>query len=264
CGHRPEPLAQPGLDVLAMKVKRQGPIISDEPSDSSDGGVRKSGRQPKERNLDFGMRFKELVTRRYGDGGQAQLARDVGVGKQSPTDWTRGTMPAGDTLFRVADALGVDARWLATGIGEAGGQVAAQGDDAGWVRLPRLDLFAFREGIRPDPVEQVPIRRDWLAMAARSSAPMWVADMPSDAMPDVAREGDAIVCREPDRPLADGRVYVLLLDGQPIVRRVQLRPEGVVLKAGDPSIDPITLAADRLDQLVPIGRVLAAMTLQAV
>lgn len=175
-----------------------------------------------------------------------------------------GSVPTADTLFRLADALGVDARWLATGIGEAGGQVPVRSEDKDWVKLPRRDLFDFRDGVIPEPVEQVAIRRDWLAVAVRSSGPLWLADMPSDAMPDVAREGDTIVCREPDRPLADGRVYVLLLDGQPIVRRVQLRPEGIVLKAGDPSIDPITLPADRLDQLVPIGRVLAAMTLQAV
>lgn len=247
-----------------MQVKGQVTIPKVDKSVKSDNEDRKRGRQAALRNVGFADRLAELLKARFGRGGQAFLSRNLGVAKQTIGGWLAGSVPAGDMLFRLADELGVDARWLATGIGKAGGQLPPESEEKDWVKLPRLDLFDFREGLVPQPIEQVAIRRDWLAMAVRSSGSLWLADMPSDAMPDVAREGDTIVCREPDRPLADGRVYVLLLDGQPIVRRVQLRPEGLVLKAGDPSIDPITLPADRLDQLVPIGRVLAAMTLQAV
>ena len=88
--------------------------------------------------------------------------------------------------------------------------------------------------------------------------------MPSDTMPDIAREGDQIICRSPDAPLVDGRVYVFLMDGRPMVRRVSVRPEGLLLKAGDNVTDPILIEPDQLERLAPVGRVLAALTVQAV
>lgn len=246
-----------------MNLKRQDPESSDQQSDKSDTNVRRSGRQARPKSLDFAARLKHLIDTRFPAGGQAQLAREIGVGKQSISDWLKGSMPAADVVFRLADALKVDPRWLATGFGQELSPDAAT-EDSDWVKLPRLDLFGFREGQRPEPIELVPIRRSWLAASARSNAPMWLADLPSDAMPDVGREGDTIVCREPDSPLADGRVYVFLLDDRPIVRRVQVRPEGLMLKASDTSVEPVTLAPDRLDQLVPVGRVVAALTMHAV
>lgn len=172
-------------------------------------------------------------------------------------------MPAGDTLFLLADALGVNPRWLATGVGEEEKQgEASESDDS--VRLPVIDLFRFDEGHMPDPIDTLLIRREILASAVRTTGPLWVAIMPSDTMPDIAREGDQIICREPDAPLVDGRAYVFLLDGRPIVRRVSVRPEGLLLKAGDKVTDPILIEPDQLERLAPVGRVLAALTVQAV
>jgi transcriptional regulator with XRE-family HTH domain len=196
---------------------------------------------------------------------QADLARATGIGRGLIGSYIHGQKgPGADNLFTLADSLAVSPRWLYLGVGEktVAERLAPADDD--WVQIPRLDLFKFQDGVVPAPIESVPIRRDWLAASARSSAALWLADMPSDAMPDIAREGDTIICRDPDRPLADGRVYVFLLEGRPIVRRVHVRPEGLMLKAGDPSIDPILLTPDRLDQLAPIGRVLAALSMHAV
>lgn len=246
-----------------MNLKRQGSESSDQQSDKSDTNVRRSGRQARPKSLEFAERLKHLASTKFPTGGQAQLAREIGVGKQSIGDWLKGSMPAADVIFRLSDVLGVDPRWLATGFGQPRPS-DDEPEESDWVKLPRLDLFDFRDGQRPEPIEQVPIRRSWLAAAARSSAPMWLADLPSDAMPDVGREGDTIVCRDPDIPLADGRVYVLLLDDRPIVRRVQVRPDGLMLKASDASIDPVTIPPDRLDELVPVGRVVAALTMHAV
>src|SRR3546814_20423833 len=84
--------------------------------------------------------------------------------------------------------------------------------------------------------------------------------MPSDSMPDIAREGGMILCEDVDGELMDGRVYIFMLDWRPLVRRVAIRPEGIVLKASDPSIDPFTISRDHQphigDDLVPIARIL--------
>lgn len=246
-----------------MQMKRHSSEIPPTISDISDNDGRKIGRQGPVRNALFGERLKNLLDRRFGRGGLTEISRITGAAKGTVSSWLVGSMPAGDTLFKLADALEVDARWLATGIGEARGQVGTSDSDE-WVKLPRIDLTRFEDGRMPEPTDTVLIRREHLASAVRTTAQLWVADMMSDTMPDIAHEGDQIICRAPDSPLVDGRVYVFIMDGRPLVRRVSVRPEGLLLKAGDKSIDPILIAPDRLEQLVPVGRVLAALTVQAV
>jgi transcriptional regulator with XRE-family HTH domain len=193
----------------------------------------------------------------------SEVSRLTGKTKGTVSSWLTGSMPSGDTIFLLADALDVNPRWLATGAGDEERHTeATESDDT--IRLPVIDLFKFDEGHMPDPVDTLLIRRELLASAVRTTVPLWVAVMPSDTMPDIAREGDQIICRAPDAPLVDGRVYVFLLDGRPLVRRVSVRPEGLVLKAGDTVTDPILIEPDQLERLAPVGRVLAALTVQAV
>ena len=50
---------------------------------------------------------------------QSELARRVGVSRQAVNDWIKGRSVniRPETLVRLADALGVEIRWLATGHG---------------------------------------------------------------------------------------------------------------------------------------------------
>ena len=49
-------------------------------------------------------------------GNRAQIANAIGLKPQNISAWSvRGTIPAGDICFRIADFLGVDCRWLVTG-----------------------------------------------------------------------------------------------------------------------------------------------------
>ena len=182
------------------------------------------------------------------------------------SEYRTGTIPKGDKLFRFADALGVSPRWLATG--EGGTRTSLSDADEDWVQLPRYDLFAFGEaGERPSPVEQVALRRDWLGgVRAQATDGLWLADMPSGALQDVAQEGETLVVRDYLPPIVEGRPYVLMVGGRPMVRKVSVRPEGLVLKATDPAIDPIIVRPDQLDtgEVIPVGRVLATLSLRSV
>ncbi len=167
-------------------------------------------------------------------------------------------MPAGDKLLSLADQLGVEPRWLASGEG-----LKNAAEDSDWVILPRYDLLSFNENGKPDSVEKVALRRDLLGRWGNVSK-LWVAAMPSDAAPEIAREGDTLLCTDPEPQLVDGRAYVFQLDGRTIVRRVQFRPEGLVLKTDRTDPDPYLLKPEDLDRLQPIARILAAVVLKDV
>ena len=257
--HRAEGDLYLSLDALGMKsAQRQVQSVVPE-SDNSDGNTAGLARQAKTRDLGFSERLNVAMEGRE----DATVGRAIGVGKSLVGSWRRGTVPSGPTIFRLADELGVAPRWLATGLGPREVGPAADVDPDVAV-LPRYDILRFAETGKPEPSDQVAVRIDWLARAARTLSGLWLADMPSDAELSLAREGDALVCEDVAPPLVDGRTYIFLLSGRPLVRKVRLRLEGLVLSSDDPAVEAITVTEDRAEDLVAVGRVLATIALRSV
>lgn len=125
-------------------------------------------------------------------------------------------------------------------------------------------MFSFDEYGKGPRIEQVSVPATWLLAATKTTTGLWLTEMPSDALPSVAREGETIICRDPETPLQDRRVYIFLLDGRPIVRRVAFQPNQVVLR-GEDEADTITLRPEELEErLMPAGRILATVRLDQV
>lgn len=229
-------------------------------STKADNMHAEAGRQRADASA-FGERLRSAMARISLK--NAELARRAGVSPQMVSEYTAGAKIAGaDNLFSLADALGVRPRWLIRGEGEMLDAVAA--DNAGFVNLPRYDVFQFGEYGKGVAEETVQLPASWLQAAVKTTSGLWIAEMPSDALPSVAREGETIICRDPETPLQDRRVYIFLLDGRPIVRRVAFQPNQVVLR-GEDEADTITLRPEELEErLMPAGRILATVRLDQV
>ncbi len=174
--------------------------------------------------------------------------------------YEKGTIPPADRALRLSAALFVRPEWLVLGFGER--PAPGFNHDSESMALPKLDLTAFGEDGKPEPGETVGVKREWLG---RWSSPgLWVSEMPSDSAPEIAREGDLLVCQDPTLPLIDGRAYAFLFDGRLLIRRVQIRADGLVLKTDRNDPDPLVIPPDRAESLIPIARILAAITLQPV
>jgi transcriptional regulator with XRE-family HTH domain len=70
---------------------------------------------------DFGTRLLQACRHAGVAYSQSAIGHLIDTNKQTVENWMKGTVPRADTLFRLADALEVDARWLATGAGIAPG-----------------------------------------------------------------------------------------------------------------------------------------------
>jgi transcriptional regulator with XRE-family HTH domain len=197
-----------------------------------------------------------------------ELGKKAGIKKQTMTGyWTGERLCGSDKLFALADALDLDPRWLIEGVHSPQRQLVEAGA-AEWVSLPRYDLSRFTIEGKPEPLDSMPVRRDWLNRLLLVSTDLWLTEMPSDALPDLARQGDTIICRdvEPREPdLIEGRAYIFMLDGTPIVRRVGFQPGRLILTSTDPAIPPITIERSNpphIDEhLVPVARVLGTFKL---
>lgn len=194
-------------------------------------------------------------------GNQAELSRATNISRQRINEYLAGPkVPAAATLFPLADALGVQPRWLVRGEGPM--SIPKPGIDDGMIHLPHYELSRISTDGLGEPDDTIAVPPELLMRSIGTTRDLFVTDMPSDALPEIARAGETIVCQKFKAPLGDGKFYVFLFDGQPVVRRVEIRPEGLVLRAGDPTFAPIEVVGDLLDHLSTIARVLGALRLQ--
>ena len=98
---------------------------------------------------------------------QAWLAREAGINTTTLGDMIRKTMPSADAAIRIARVLDVPVDWLITGDVPPGGSRLVAADEADWVIVPHYRLSEFTETGKPEPIEQVPLRKDWLNRNAR-------------------------------------------------------------------------------------------------
>lgn len=217
---------------------------------------------------DFAVRLADALTGKKA----AAIAREIDVAPSSLQRYLSGSIPAADTALKLARALGVSAEWLIAGTGPrepttaVGGSAGARLFDASsadWVFVPRYRFDMVMTAISSVVIETYPMRRDWLKRSLGTAEGIWVTEMPTSDMPSVAEEGETIICRN-DYEIREGLAYVFALDGQLVVRRVDVDPQaGLVLRTDDPDKVPEPLS-DQLPGLALIGRVLAKISLSPV
>jgi transcriptional regulator with XRE-family HTH domain len=210
----------------------------------------------------FGARLKSSLAGRE----LAWLSRETGIPTSTLSDYARGKVPRADKAVQIAVALGTSVEALLIGAPAPAPAPALSVADAEFVWVPRFDLWAFDAEGKPLELETIPIRRDWLYGVLRRTGGLWFADMPSDALPDVAREGETIVCEDPGPNLQEKGVYVFWRDGEVMVRRVSYSTGGYTLSAdGVAPIDMPRRGQVPPDELLtPIARVLATYVVREV
>lgn len=213
----------------------------------------------------FAMRIARALSGRV----YAQVAKEIGVAPSTLQRYLQGSMPAADVGLKLAQALSVNPEWLFSGKGQMAVQQEARpfaeiiGLQSQITLLPRYELFGFTERGKPEPEEQIAIPTPWIVAAAKSTNGVWLAEMPNDAMPTLAGEGELLICRDAEEMLQDRRVYIFLFDGKPVVRRAHVRPDGLQLKSEDDS-ETVLIAPEDLEHLRPVGRVLSAIAIHRV
>lgn len=206
----------------------------------------------------------ERIASRAGELGlkQSEIAHALDIPKTTMGRiWKGENLPDSAVLFPLSDMLGLSPRWLLYG----GDDPGSDADNADWLTLPVFELGRFTRSGKGDPSGSMPLRRDWLARKLSLEEDLWLTEMPNDLLDDVAGEGETIICKDiaPEvSELADGRVYVLLLDDQPVIRRVSFEPDSILLSTSNARLPPIRLPRANGDGAIhPVARVRGALLL---
>jgi transcriptional regulator with XRE-family HTH domain len=211
---------------------------------------------------------KEWLTRameHHGDS-QSSLSRRSKVGQTTIGRILRGEVNPGiATLRQLADAL--DAALPFDG-GSAGEPAPRQrGSRPGMLHIPRLDVSgSMGPGIaQPEDdvaVDSISVSPGWLRQQGHfsSAANLAIINAIGTSMQPTFADGDLLIV---DRSVTDLRldaVYVLAIDGDLFIKRVQRQFDGGLLILSDnPTHPPQSIPAHAREQLSVLGRVIVAL-----
>jgi len=183
-------------------------------------------------------------------GGPSEVARRVGVSNTTLQRWRNGEVDLSTSnLIKLADVAGVTVEWLATGRGsmrlsEAGLKPGAPEvgisqcvdtlgnpvDLGEFVFIPRYNLKAaagYGSAVGGErPIFSMSFRKYWIENFLRADPKdLSVLSVKGDSMEGVLNDRDVILVNHADTKPSSG-LYVLRIDGDLVVKRVQRLPGG--------------------------------------
>jgi phage repressor protein C with HTH and peptisase S24 domain len=208
-----------------------------------------------------------------------RLARSMGVSPSAFRKWLKGEAePSRERLVALAHATGVGVAWLAEGEGPepvfepvSGGRRRNAGvhditDDADWsdfVVLPRRPEAAAAGSVTPAaPAGSafMALRHDWVrAVCGVEPSKLVLETAIGESMTPTIRDGNTLLIDSSDQTFRNFGIYVLEINGQRLVKRVQRKHDGTLVLISDNSAyQPDVVERAAADDVIVIGRVVWA------
>ena len=220
-------------------------------------------------------------------GGDAEVSKASGVKLRTLQNYKSGvSKPSADAAGAIARATGVSLDWLINCEGpmvrrpvSQGRQVQdvaelrqhiraieegegnAVGPDKGFVMIPRYDvqasagpgMFADQEQI----LDYMAFQRGWVRRVLRANPDdLVLISAEGDSMEPAVRSGDLLLVDTAVTAFRDDAIYVVVLAGRLLVKRVQNFFDGAVtIKSDNAAYVEQTIGAGEVDQIQVAGRV---------
>lgn len=202
---------------------------------------------------------------------QSELARTLGVSPQAVQKWEAGeTVPRGGRLQGLSDALGISVSALMDGSKmpsparlECGD--APPGPAGRTVTIPRLDVSgSMGSGLMQpdghiDVIERMIVSVDWVRQSVSASGlgNLAIITGRGDSMEGTFNDGDLLLVDKGVTELRMDAVYVMAIDGELYIKRIQRQPGGSILMLSDnPRYAPIEVRPSDLSSFQVLARVL--------
>lgn len=205
---------------------------------------------------------------------QSELARQLGLTPQSVQKWEAGeTVPRSQKMQELSRILGVPVAYLMEGEGEPPPPSAAtvgsliEGARAKSVEIPRLDVSGSMGGgiARPDGysevIERMTVNEQWIRNHLTATSPNNLAIITGrgDSMEGTFNDGDLLLVDRGVKEIRVDAVYVLAIDGDLFIKRIQRQPGGALTMLSDNSrYAPISITPATMPLFEVLGRVLLA------
>ena len=207
-----------------------------------------------------------------------RLARSMGVSPSAFRKWLKGEAePSRERLVALARTAGVGVAWLADGEGPEpvfepahGGRrrqaVRDVSDSTDWsefVLLPRRPEAAAAGASTPAAPagrEFMALRHDWVRSVCSVDPNKLVLETAvGESMTPTIRDGNTLLIDSTDQTFRNFGIYVLAINGQRLVKRVQRKHDGsLVLISDNNAYQPDTVSPEAASDVSVVGRVVWA------
>lgn len=202
---------------------------------------------------------------------QSELARLLDITPQAVQKWEAGeTLPRGRRMEQLCRVLNVSVGELMDGNASSGG-LRLVSDRPGvpsigkTVVVPRLDVTGSmgHGSAQPDGymdiIERMSVSADWVRQSLNVSNPNNLAIITGrgDSMESTFTDGDLLLVDRGVNELKMDAVYVMSIEGDLYIKRIQRQPGGVfVMLSDNPRYAPIEIKPAELDGFRVLARVL--------
>lgn len=212
----------------------------------------------------FSTRLRSLVE---AEGSQAKLAESAGISPAWLSELLKGGEPSVPVLVALAKAGQVSVQWLATG---QQAPVPARLDDSksgdlgarDFAFIPRLEVEASAGGgslaANEDTDDVLAFRRDWLRRTGVNPNSARVLRARGDSMEPTIRDGDILLVDASIDRVIDEGIYVVVLAGLVLVKRLEVKRDGTVILKSDNGAryGEERIPKDETADLAVVGRVM--------
>ena len=190
----------------------------------------------------------------------SSFARKAGVPEGSLRQYLAGSLPGIDKAARIASAGEVSLDWLIGGHGPmTTDQLVGVGPE--FALLPRYSVAASAgQGLVTQEeveVERIAFRLHWLREMGLDPKKAGLLTAQGDSMHPTIPDGALmLVDRREDQPIRTGYIYVIVLDGEVLVKRVSRNTDKTIDLISDNPLYPIkNILQTEFDGLFIAGRV---------
>ncbi len=208
-----------------------------------------------------------------------RLARAMGVSPSAFRKWLKGEAePSRERLVALAHAAGVGIGWLAEGEGPAptfesaqtgrhrlgGREPSGEIDWSQYTLLPsRPEAAAAGTATPPPPssgTEWLALHHDWIRSVCKVEPSELLLEIATgESMTPTIRNGNTLLIDTTDRTFRNFGIYVLEINGERLVKRVQRKHDGsLVLISDNVAYQPDSIDKSTADDVAVIGRVVWA------
>ncbi|MCA1743152.1 MAG: helix-turn-helix transcriptional regulator [Desulfonatronovibrio sp.] len=184
---------------------------------------------------------------------QRQLADLLSVGPAAITLAKSRGVPKSWSL-KIASMFGLNPVWINTGQGSI-----YQSGRENTFFVPRVSARACAGSgsleVQENIVDEVPFSSEWINRIG-SPGSMVVMEVMGDSMSPELEEGDLILIDQSRQLLQSQNIYVIGLEDSLQVKRVESRPNLLILFSTNQKYPPVTLQGDEVETLRILGQVL--------
>ncbi|WP_027721140.1 LexA family transcriptional regulator [Maridesulfovibrio zosterae] len=208
-------------------------------------------------NKDFDSFFERLKSQ-TDISTQAQLARELGVGRAAISLVKKKGMVPPRWILELSVRYNIDSTWLESGLGAPRPEVSAEEFAGEFERIPKVAARLSAGGGSFETGGQVEgyyaFRKDWIGSKGNPSH-MVLMEVYGNSMEPELKEGDIVLLDQSRQNILAGGIYAVGVEDTVMVKRVEKRPGQVVLHSDNKDYSPIYLGGDELENVRVLGQV---------